>query len=178
MAFKHINANEQIVDGSIGTSLLADGSVTSAKLAFDAITSSNFLVNSNIDFNNFQALQFRIENLNFFPVAGNPGRLIWRTDLQDIFVDSDFTLNIVSTTNLPLQIGIIADSTHMSVSSTTGMSVGDAIIQGGFPFAQVDILSTIDTTHLVVASTAGVVVNNVLVQAGATSVVTGIIDAT
>ena len=178
MAFKHINANEQIVDGSIGTSLLADGSVTAAKLAFGAITSSNLLVDSNIDFNNFQALQFRIENLNFFPVAGNPGRLIWRTDLQDIFVDSDFTLNIVSLANIPLQIGIITDATHMSVSSTTGLSVGDALIQGGFPFGQVQILSTIDTTHLVVASTAGISPSEVLVQAGATSVVTSIIDAT
>src|SRR5689334_5978907 len=96
MAFKHINANEQILDNSIGTSLLQDGSVTAAKLAFGAISSSNFLVDSNIDFNNFQALQFRIENLNYFPIAGNPGRLIWRTDLLDLFVDVDFTLNIIS----------------------------------------------------------------------------------
>lgn len=178
MAFKHINANEQITDGSIGTSLIADGAITSAKLAFNAITSSNFFVDSNIDFNNFQALDFRIENLNFFPIAGNPGRLIWRTDLQDIFVDSDFTLDILQITNLPLHIGLIADATHMSVSSTTGLSVGDALIQGGFPFSTCTILSTIDTTHLVVASTAGINPSNVLVQAGATSVVTAIIDAT
>lgn len=178
MAFKHINANEQLLDNSIGTSLLQDGSVTSAKLAFNAITSSNFFVDSNIDYNNFQALQWRLENLTFFPVAGNPGRLIWRTDLQDIFVDSDFTLNITAINSVPLQIGIIADGTHMSVNSTTGLTVGDAIIQGGFPFGQVTILSTIDTTNLVVASTAGINVNEVLVQAGATSVVTGIIDST
>ncbi|MGH7975000.1 MAG: beta strand repeat-containing protein [bacterium] len=178
MAFKHINANEQILDGSIGTSLLADGSVTSAKLAFDAITSSNFLVNSNIDFNNFQALEFRIENINFFPVAGNPGRLIWRTDLRDLFVDSDFQLNIVSTASIPLQIGIIADSTHMSVNSTAGLSIGDSIIQGGFPFSQVEILETINSTLLVVSSTAGINVGNQLVQANASTLVTGIIDAT
>lgn len=176
--FKHINANEQILDGSIGTSLLADGSVTAAKLAFGAITSSNLLVDSNIDFNNFQALQFRIENLNYFPIAGNPGRLIWRTDLLDLFVDVDFTINIISAISASLQIGIIADATHMSVNSTAGITIGDAIIQGGFPFAQVEILETVDATTLVVDDTTGIAAANVLVQGNVKSIVTAIVDAT
>jgi len=176
--FKHINGNEQILDGSLGTSLYADGSITAAKLAIGAITSSSLLIDSNVDFNNFEALQFRVENVNFFPPAGNPGRLIWRTDLLDLYVDTDYALNIVSARYVPFQVATINSPTTMTVSTTVGMAVGDAIFQGGVPFTDIEIVEVVDLTNIVVDSTVGISIGDVISQDNASTTVTAVIDVT
>jgi hypothetical protein len=150
--FAHINGNEQIVPGSIGGALLQDGSVTASKLAIGAISSTGFLVNSNIDYNNFLALDFRIENVTTNPLPGNPGRLVWNTTLNDLFVDADTTVTISNISNASFSITSIVDATHMLVSSTTGIAVGDTIAQGS---SLTKVTSVIGLTELVVISTAG-----------------------
>src|SRR5579864_3041324 len=107
--FKHINASEQILDGTITTSLIADGAITAAKLAIGAITSSSFLVNSSIDFHNFPVLNFRLENVASNPLPGNAGRLVFNTTLNDIFVDLETSLNIISIPNAQFRIVAVPD---------------------------------------------------------------------
>ncbi len=78
MTFNHINGDEQLVLGSVTSQILANGAVTSSKLDIDA----------NVDFNEFQALELRLENLSSTPSFGNPGRLIWNTTLSTVLVDT------------------------------------------------------------------------------------------
>lgn len=87
-SFNHLNLAEQAVLGSCTTAILADGAVTGAKLAAGSVSSSKLNIDSNVNFNEFQALELRIENLTSTPVAGNPGRLIFRTDLDEVLVDT------------------------------------------------------------------------------------------
>jgi hypothetical protein len=51
------------------------------------ITVAKLNIDNNLSFNQNEALEFRIENLVADPVAGNPGRLIWRTDTNQVRVD-------------------------------------------------------------------------------------------
>src|SRR5665213_983511 len=167
--FKHINANEQIFDGSIGTSLLADGSVTSTKLAIGAITSSSLLINSVVDFNNFPVANFRIENVSVLPLPGSAGRLVWDTVDNELFIDSEIPVTITSASNAVFNIVTVVDSTNLVVSSTTGITVGDTINQG----VNSTLVAAIpDATHLVVNSTVG------FVGQGVASVSFGIVTVT
>lgn len=76
--FNHINADEQLVLGSVTTRLLADGAVTPDKLD----------INADVNFNEFQALELRLENVASLPAPGNPGRLVWDTTSSSFFVDN------------------------------------------------------------------------------------------
>jgi len=173
--FAHINGNEQIFPGSIGTALLADGSVTAAKLASGAIPSSGLIINSPLDFNNFPVSNFRIENLAFNPLPGEAGRLIWNTTLNDLFVDAETLITISAIANASFYVLSVTDSTHLVVSSTTGILAGEAIFQGPnvFPISPITTVSSIpNSTHLVVANTAG------FIGQGIASVDFGIISIT
>src|SRR5579872_1812096 len=150
--FKHINGNEQIFDGSIGTSLIADGAITSTKLAIGAITSSSFTVNSSINFNEFPVSEFRVENVITNALPGNAGRLVFNTTANDLFVDLETALNIISVPSVFFSIISIPDGTHLIVSSTTGITAGDIIVQGA---SHTTVTTVTDSTHLVVVSSAG-----------------------
>jgi hypothetical protein len=76
--FKHINADQQILNGSITTSLFADGAVSVQKMN----------INGDISFHEHQALELRLENVLVTPSAGNPGRVIWNTALGEVLVDT------------------------------------------------------------------------------------------
>ena len=167
--FKHINASEQIFDGSITTSLLADGSVTAPKLAVGAITSSSLVIDSNLNFQNFPVLNFRIENVATNPLPGNAGRLVFNTTVNDLFVDLETPITIAAISNAAFYIIAVTDATHLVVSSTVGVAAGDVITQGAVS-TQVTIV--VDATHLVVASTVG------LVGQGIASVEFGIVSIT
>lgn len=204
MAFKHINANEQLLDGSIGTSLLADGSVTAAKLAIGAITSSSFTVDSSINFNEFPVSEFRVENVITNPLPGNAGRLVFNTTFNDLFVDLETPLNIISIPDALFNVITVVDSTHIVVSSTSGITAGDIIVQNsnhttvttivdathlivvnsagfvGIGNASVNfgIVTVTDATHLVVDNTFGMVVGYTITQGLASTTITSVIDST
>src|SRR5277367_2108470 len=76
--FKHINAAQQIIDGTITSSLFAPGAVTVAAMNIDA----------NLNFNEFQALEFRIENVSTTPSPGNIGRVVYNTTSQQFLIDN------------------------------------------------------------------------------------------
>lgn len=72
-----VNVDDSTLEVSSDVVQVKDGGVTTAKLNIDA----------DLSFNNNQSLSFRLENLSADPAPGNPGRLIWRTDLLQIRVD-------------------------------------------------------------------------------------------
>ncbi len=57
------------------------------KVKSGGITTSLINIDNNLAFNQKEAIQFRVENLISDPIAGNPGRLIWRSDLLEVRVD-------------------------------------------------------------------------------------------
>ncbi len=61
------------------------------------ITVAKINIDANLAFNNKEAVQFRIENLTSDPAAGNPGRLIFRSDTQEVRVDDGSTFNSIGT---------------------------------------------------------------------------------
>jgi uncharacterized phage protein gp47/JayE len=101
-------------------------------------------------------------------VGGNPYTFVPNTDYQ--FVENPNILfagsvdagsyiifgvktffNII-TVGLPFTVTTVTDGTHLIVSSTTGMTGGDTIVQG----ANTTTITTVtDGTHLVVGSTSG-----------------------
>jgi uncharacterized phage protein gp47/JayE len=58
----------------------------------------------------------------------------------------------ITTVGLPFTVATVTDGTHLIVSSTAGMTIGDTIKQGAFATT---ITSIPDGTHLVVNSTLG-----------------------
>lgn len=86
-----------------GAGLIANGGTNAIDLNVDNATleiSSNLVqvkvggidqthinLTGNLDFSNNEALNFRIENVNADPTPGNAGRLVWRTDLNQLKVD-------------------------------------------------------------------------------------------
>jgi len=78
--FAHINGNEQIFPGSLGTALYAPGSVT--------VQTMN--INGNLTFNAHQALDFRIENVTTgtLPAPGNVGRVVYNTTTGQFLIDN------------------------------------------------------------------------------------------
>ena len=204
LTFKHINANEQVFDGSIGTSLIADGSITAAKLAIGAISSSSFTVDSSMNFNNFPVSNFRIENVVNNPLPGNPGRLIWNTTLNDLFVDAEIASTIVHIANVNLNVIDVPDSTHLTVDSTSGILPGEAIVQGaaittvvtvvsstslrvvnsagfvgnGIVIANIGLVTIVNATDLVVTNSIGLTPGDTITQGLYTATVTAVIDST
>jgi len=105
--------SDSIEDGSIsavklapdvfGAGLVANGTTNAIDLNADNVTieiSSNLVqvkagginqthisLTGNIDFNNYEVLNLRVENVTSDPTPGNAGRLIWRTDLNQLKVD-------------------------------------------------------------------------------------------
>lgn len=59
------------------------------------INQTHISLTGNIDFSNNEALNFRIENVNADPTPGNVGRLIWRTDLNQLKVDDGGAFSII-----------------------------------------------------------------------------------
>jgi hypothetical protein len=49
---------------------------------------SHIDIDADLAFNNFQGLAFRLENLISDPIPGNPGRVIWRSDLSEARIDT------------------------------------------------------------------------------------------
>lgn len=84
--FKHINADQQIINGTVTTPLLADGSVTIQKIN----------INGDLTFNEHQALALRLENVSSTPSPGNAGRLIWNTTLGEVLVDTGTIFESIS----------------------------------------------------------------------------------
>jgi hypothetical protein len=76
--FKHINAEEQIQNLSIDTELIASGAITTDKIDID----------NNLNFNENESLEFRLENVSSTPLPGNPGRLVWNTALDEVLIDT------------------------------------------------------------------------------------------
>lgn len=60
-----------------------------------SITTSYLNINGDLSFNNHQALSLRVENVGSDPTPGNPGRLIWRTDLQQVKIDTGTSFDVV-----------------------------------------------------------------------------------
>ncbi len=58
----------------------------------------------------------------------------------------------ITTVGLPFTVTTVTDSTHLVVNSTTGMTIGDRVVQGVF---STTIASITDSTHLVVGTTTG-----------------------
>jgi hypothetical protein len=56
-------------------------------------------IDADLDFHNNQSLNFRLENLVSNPAPGNSGRLIWRTDLNEILVDNGVSFIPLSSLN-------------------------------------------------------------------------------
>lgn len=52
------------------------------------ITVAYINIDTDLSFNDHQLLSFRVENLTADPAPGNPGRLIWRTDTNEMKVDT------------------------------------------------------------------------------------------
>src|ERR1035438_467141 len=78
--FKHINAGEQIFDGSITSSLFALGAVT--------VQAMN--INGDLTFHEHQILDFRIENVTSgtIPAPGNVGRVVYNTTTGQFLIDN------------------------------------------------------------------------------------------
>lgn len=96
--FKHINAAQQILDGTITAPLFAPGAVTVAAMNIDA----------NLNFNEFQALEFRVENVSTTPAPGNIGRVVYNTTSQQFLIDNGTAFVPVSSTGAVT--GVYSDS--------------------------------------------------------------------
>jgi len=176
--FKHISASEQIVDGSITTSLLAPGTVTPSKMNIDA----------NVNFNEFQALQFRVENVASNPAPGNIGRLVWNTTVQQFFIDdgSAFVqisgsvsgvaslqidlnapitgaIQFVSGTNISLsQLGNV-----VTINATASLTSAN-FVTGEIPVGAIDSVNTIFTLAFTpIVGTDAIYFNGVRLKRGA-----------
>ena len=126
--FKHINADEQIANGTITTPLFAPGAVT--------VLAMN--INANLSFNQFQALNFRLENVSVTPAPGNPGRLVYNTVSEQVLVDNGTafvsTSSVAGVSSLNTLTGaviltpgtnitIVPSGNSLIISSTGGGSV-------------------------------------------------------
>lgn len=76
--FKHLNADQQVMNGTITAPLFAVGAVT--------VQAMN--INGNLNFNEYQALEFRVENVSTTPAAGNVGRIIYNTTSTQFLIDN------------------------------------------------------------------------------------------
>jgi hypothetical protein len=85
-----------------------------------------------------------------------------------------------TTTSTPFDVTSIIDTTHMGVSSLTGLHIGDTLVQGtntttiAFVGLPITISSVPDSTHLGVSSLAGIQVGDTIVQGIHTTTVSGI----
>lgn len=153
--FKHINASEQIADGTIVTSLIADGAVTTPKIN----------INANLSFHENQALQMRLENVSSFPAAGNPGRLVWYTPTSQVYIDngtSFVTLSanigvsyIQADSNPPLTGGVEFVSGDNVVLQQTGNAITISSSGSGATTYERDlfVIASLPTTILTLSST-------------------------
>lgn len=96
--FQHIDASTQIMNGTITTPLFAVGAVTIQALN----------INGNLNFNEYQALQFRIENVTSTPSAGNIGRVVYNTTSEQFLIDNGTAF--VSIASSGAVTGIFSDS--------------------------------------------------------------------
>lgn len=81
------NGTTQAIDVNVdGTTLEIASDIVRIKNGGVIVAKIN--INTDLPFNNHQALSLRIENLSSFPSPGNIGRLVWRTDLNTLYVDT------------------------------------------------------------------------------------------
>lgn len=141
---RRVNLDEQAKPLSCTTAILADGSVTAIKLAAGAVSGASIAdgsittikldIDADLNFNNFQAVNFRLENLPADPPAGNAGRLIWRTDLMEIHVDN-------GTAFIPLAEG--TGGANTSLSNLTSTAINNHLVP-----ANNDIVSLGNINHV------------------------------
>jgi hypothetical protein len=106
--FQHILGYEQIRPLSITTSLID--------------------IDADLTFNEHQALSLRLENLVSDPVAGNPGRLIWRSDVNEVFVDNGTSFVPVATgADVSSINGLTGDITLSAGTNISISSLGNTI---------------------------------------------------
>ena len=118
--FKHINANEQIFDGSITTSLFAPGAVT--------VQAMN--INDNLTFNENQALDFRVENVTTgtLPAPGNIGRVIYNITTGQFLIDNGTAfVPIAATAGVSSVNSLIGDVTLAAGSNVTITPSGNTL---------------------------------------------------
>jgi len=80
------NVVTNAIDVNVDNSTL-EISTNLVQVKLGGINQTHISLTGNIDFNNNEALNFRIENVVADPTPGNAGRLIWRTDLNQLRVD-------------------------------------------------------------------------------------------
>jgi len=57
-------------------------------LKVKSISTAQITIDADLDFHNYEALNFRLENVTSDPSPGNVGRIVWRADLSEIRVDN------------------------------------------------------------------------------------------
>jgi hypothetical protein len=169
--FKHINANEQIFDGSITTSLFAPGAVTVAAMN----------INDNLTFNENQAFDFRVENVTTgtLPVPGNVGRVVYNTTTGQFLIDNGTafvpvasagavtgvysdsnpvltgTIQLISGTNITLsQVGQAITINSVGVGSNSITTVTTTYTANTFNIIQADATTGPFTVTLPIAASS------------------------
>jgi len=75
-----------IADGAVGESELADGAVTTNKIHDGAVTIAKLSIDGNVDFNEYEALEFVHENLSSAPTTTKTGRIYYNTTDNHLYV--------------------------------------------------------------------------------------------
>ncbi len=118
--FKHINAEEQIFDGSITTSLFAPGAVT--------VQAMN--INGTLTFNENQVTNFRIENVTTgtLPAPGNIGRVVYNTTTSQFLIDNGTAfVPVAATAGVSTLNTLIGDITLAAGTNITLTPSGNTI---------------------------------------------------
>lgn len=80
------NGGTNAIDLNVDNSTLEVAS-NLVQVKVGGINQTHISLTGNLDFGNYPAINFRVENLSADPTPGNPGRLIWRIDLDELKVD-------------------------------------------------------------------------------------------
>ena len=153
--FKHLNADQQIVNGTITTPLFALGAVT--------VQAMN--INGDLNFNENEALEFRIENVSSTPVPGNIGRVVWNTTLNQFLIDTGIAFIPVS--SIGDVTGISSDSNpiltgniqFLSGTNITLSQIGQSITinSSASPITTGNLTETISDVLTITGGTGAVV---------------------